>query len=90
MGRHSTPDQQPLYFMLTCASLTVIRMSLGTSATGFVIYAFATGVRIGLLPAATFVPAITQGWAGVTANVLPSGFVSKLSPGTVRVRCCWM
>ena len=46
-----------------------------TSGSGFFVYALAWGINHGLLDRATYLPAVTKGWAALNRHVLPSGLV---------------
>ena len=54
---------------------------LSSSATGFALYALATGVKAGVLARASTWPLIAKGWASLAGRVTPSGFVTHLSNG---------
>ena len=51
-----------------------------TSATGFIVYAFAYGVNEGLLDKATFMPVIEKGWQALVDAVEPTGKLGYVQP----------
>jgi len=46
-----------------------------TSGTGFFVYALARGIDMGLLDRATYLPAVTRGWAALDRSVQPDGML---------------
>lgn len=51
-----------------------------TSATGFIVYAFAYGVNEGLLDKKTFMPVIEKGWTALVDAVEPDGKLGYVQP----------
>ena len=51
-----------------------------TSATGFIVYAFAYGVNEGLLDKKTFMPVIEKGWQALVNAVEPTGKLGYVQP----------
>ena len=45
------------------------------SATGWAVYAFAVGVKVGVLPEAEYLPVIMKSWSAVGALVEVDGMV---------------
>ena len=46
-----------------------------TSGSSFFVYALAWGINHGLLDRATYLPAVTRGWAALNRHILPDGLV---------------
>ncbi len=51
-----------------------------TSATGFIVYAFAYGVNEGLLDKKAFIPIIKKGWKALVDAVEPDGKLGYVQP----------
>ena len=50
------------------------------SGSAFYIYAMAWGIRHGLLDRATYLPAVTKGWAGLLSHVYADGRLGSIQP----------
>ncbi|UTF60176.1 BNR-4 repeat-containing protein [Gilvimarinus sp. DA14] len=51
-----------------------------TSGSGFIAFAFASGINQGLLPAETYLPAVQKTWAALTDSVLENGKLTQVQP----------